>query len=277
VRDIAPRFLDFYEAAKDVPDADARFAIWKAKYGFAAVPPTPEGQAMARQLVDAAWPKYAAALPTIRAGAKAMRPEPLSVLQAVAAVLKPDEAVTVRVNTYVGGFEPNAFTYSMKGVPVVSVPLELSPEQRTLIFPHEMTHAVHMAIGKLSGGWERTIGTTALQEGLAMQVTREVVPGRPVTEYVSADPGWWDKVLANRKAILQGLKPDLDKKDAQTVFKYTIGDGATGLHREAYATGWFVVERLRKDGMSLAQIARIPEADMPAVVGRAIDEILAEK
>ena len=37
------------------------------------------------------------------------------------------------------------------------------------------------------------------------------------------------------------------------------------------------MEQLRHDGMSLAQIARIPEADMPAKVEKAVDEILVGK
>lgn len=37
-----------------------------------------------------------------------------------------------------------------------------------------------------------------------------------------------------------------------------------------------MIEHLRGKGMSLAQIARIPEAEMPAVVRRAIEEMLGE-
>jgi hypothetical protein len=59
VEDLSPRFLTFYQAAKTLPDAEARFRIWQNTYGFAAVPPTPAEQAMARRLVDEAWPRYA--------------------------------------------------------------------------------------------------------------------------------------------------------------------------------------------------------------------------
>jgi hypothetical protein len=232
---------------------------------------------MARRLLDVAFPRYEAAMPTIRAGARAMQPDALTVLKKVAAVLQPDQPVAVRVNAFVGGFDGNAYTFSMQGVPVVVAPLEMSPEERWRVLPHEMTHAVHMSIGHLSGGWERTIGTTILQEGLAMHVTREVIPGRPIRDYVGGADGWWDGALARKADILKGIEADLDVKDGQTVFKYTAGQGNTGREREAYVTGWLVVERLRKDGMTLAQIARIPEADMPTAVKRAIDEILAEK
>ena len=37
VVDLSPKFLAFYEAAKDEPDADKRFALWKSLYGFAEI------------------------------------------------------------------------------------------------------------------------------------------------------------------------------------------------------------------------------------------------
>jgi hypothetical protein len=275
VVDLSPRFLDFWQAAQGVADPGERFKIWKARYGFAAVPPTPEGDQMARNLLDAAWPKYEAALPVIRAGAKTMRPAPLAVLKSVAAVLKPTSPLTVQVTAYVGGFETNAFTYAVQGLPVVCVPIEMDPELRKFIFTHEMTHAAHIAIGHLSGGWERSIAATALQEGLAMQVTREAIPGQPIQTYVGGGAGWWEKAQANKATILSGALPFLETKDSATVFRFTLGQGTTGLQREAYVVGWFVVEQLRAGGMDLPAIARTPEGDMPALVRTAIGKILA--
>lgn len=40
VVDVSPRFLDFYAVAREA-DADARWALWDRRYGFAAVPPSP--------------------------------------------------------------------------------------------------------------------------------------------------------------------------------------------------------------------------------------------
>jgi hypothetical protein len=48
-----------------------------------------------------------------------------------------------------------------------------------------------------------------------------------------------------------------------------------GLQRGAYIVDWFVVERLRADGMDLPAIARVPESDMPALVRKVIGKILA--
>ena len=48
-------------------------------------------------------------------------------------------------------------------------------------------------------------------------------------------------------------------------------EGTTGLEREAYAAGWLVVGDLLKQGKSFAEIARIPSAEMPAVVRAVIE------
>ena len=109
LKDLSPRFLDFYAAAHGLAP-DARFTAWQDRYGFAAVPPTPQGDAVARRLLDAAWPKYEAALSTIRAGASAMQPRPLDVAVQVATLLEAPRPIRIGVVAYVGGFEVNAFT-----------------------------------------------------------------------------------------------------------------------------------------------------------------------
>lgn len=275
--DLTPRFLDFYTAAS-APDVDPeqRWSLWQERYGFAAVPPTPEGQKIARRLVEAAWPKYEAALPGIRAGGTAMKPDPLTVLRQVSALLKPDTPVEVEVRTYVGAFDGNAFTYGEIGKPGVAIPTEMTEAQRAIVMPHEMAHAVHMLTANLSGGWERSIAMTMLQEGLAVHVSQTVTPGRDIRDYIEFSPGWWDAALAKRRAILTAIAPVLERKDSDSVFRFTMGEGPNGLEREAYAAGWWVVDHLRRRGMSLADIARIPEAEMPAVVQRAIAEMTTD-
>lgn len=274
--DLSPRFLDFHAAASAAGvDAEQRWTLWQQRYGFAAVPPTPEGQAMARRMLEQAWPRYAGALPLIRRGAKAMRPQPLDTLRAVAAVLEPREPVEVDVVAYVGAFDGNAFSSGQDGRPTVAVPLEMDERQREAILPHEMTHAVHIVTADLSGGWERSIAATLMQEGLATHVAHEVVPDRPLAELIEYTPGWWAEVQPKRRGILQAILPALEAKDGDTVFRFTMGKGPNGFEREAYAAGWWVIEHLRRQGMSLAEIARIPEAEMPAVARRAIEQMLA--
>lgn len=275
--DLTPRFLAFWNATMASPpaDDDARFALWQSTYGFAAVPPGPRGQKIARELLDAAWPRYQAAIPMLRAGAARRFGDPLPTLVRVTELLGLKEPVTVKLVRFVGGFENNAFMVQSGSVPIVNLPVEGEGDQRA-VQAHELAHAVHYRTAGLSGGWERSIAQTAFQEGLAMQTARAVVPGRPVEHYTSYRPGWWPAAQARRRAILIDVREGLDRRDADSVWRYTIGKGAAGIEREAYAAGWWIVEQLMKDGMTLAQVAHIPESQMGVVARQAIDRMLAE-
>jgi len=274
--DLSPRFLDFYQAAANV-DADTRWQLWNDRYGFAAVPPTAEGKQLARKLLDDAWSRYPQALPLIRKGVAAMEPRPEVVLKKVADVLGLDGPFEMQVTAYVGAFDGNAFTMAQDRKPMVAVPLEMDAAQRALVFPHEMTHAVHIATAGLSGGWERSIAETIMQEGLAMHVAQVVSPGRDVRAYIEHEKGWYDTAMAKSDTILRGLLPDLDKSDSPTVFRYTMGTGNTNTEREAYLAGWLVVGDLLERGRSLPDIARVPSAEMPGLVRTTIEHILAQR
>ena len=271
LRDLSPRFLDFYVAAQGLAP-DARFAVWQDRYGFAAVPPTPKGEAVARRLLDAAWPRYEAALSTIRAGASAMQPRPLDVAVQVATLLEAPRPIKINVVAYVGGFEVNAFTAGGPDGPVVALPIEMEPSVRALTAPHEMTHAVHMIVGHLSPGYERSLGRVIFEEGLAMRTAQRLKPGLPDHAYVG-DQSWFEAGIADRRAILSGLLPDLDRTDGATLFKYTMGDGATGREREAYIAAWLVVGQLLQQGMTLPALARVAEREMPPIVSKAIQSL----
>src|SRR6202008_3974891 len=61
-----PKFQTFYTDATKAPvSADARFELWQKEDGLAAVPPGPDGDKMARQLLDAAGGNYPALVPKL--------------------------------------------------------------------------------------------------------------------------------------------------------------------------------------------------------------------
>jgi len=71
------------------------------------------------------------------------------------------------------------------------------------------------------------------------------------------------------RPILEDLRSKLAASDSAAVTSVTLGvSPASGLNREAYFGGWRVVEQMRRDGLSLADIARIPEAEMPRPGGQ---------
>ena len=251
--------------------------MWKQFYDFAAVPPTPEGDRIARDLLDKAWPRYAAALPAIRRGAAGIVPSPERTLEQVAGLLKPDAPAHLELIAYIGAFEDNAFTVAAEpGRPKVAIPVEMDARTRGPIMAHEFTHAVQIDIGTMRGGWERSVGETVLAEGLAMRVAQRLYPDRPALSFVEMTPGWFARCEGMRAAILRDIRAAAASSKSDDVMRFTMGNGPSGVDREAYYAGWLVVDYWRRRGWGFDRIVRIPEAEAPAEVSRAIDGLLAE-
>lgn len=277
VKDLTPKFLTFYRAAQRAGvDPDVRFRLWKQDYGFAAVPPTPQGDAIARRLLDAAWPKYPAVLPRIARGAAGIEPSPEATLRRVAELLQPGRPVDITLVAYVGALEGNAFTVGQNGHATVAVPVEESPHERGPVMAHEFTHAVQITMGTNSGGWVRSVGETTLAEGLAMRVAQRLYPDRPAASFVemASEPGWLARCDARRAQILGDVRAAAASSSSDEVMRFTMGVGPAGLDREAYYAGWVITDYWLHHGRTFADIARIPEADAPAEVVKAIDAIL---
>ena len=276
VRDLSPKFLAFYRAAQQEHATPARrWVLWKQLYDFAAVPPTAAGDTVARRLLNAAWPRYEAALPQLARGAAALRPAPRPMLQTVVDLLRPATPVRLTVLAYVGGFEGNAFTNAEPGKITVALPLEIAAGERASLMAHEFTHAVHIGMGSVGGGYVRTIGTIVVSEGLACRVRQHLFPQQPAAQSIAYTPGWLTQAEQRKQAILQGIRPVLTSAEPADIQRFTMGTGPAGLEREAYYMGWLVVAYWLAHGMTFADIARIPEHEMPQRVAIAIDQLLA--
>jgi hypothetical protein len=277
VVDLSPKFMNFYdEATRGQASSEQRWALWQKYFDFAAVPSTPDGQAVARQMLDRAWPLYPAALDRIRQGAAGLSPDPRASVRAVADLLKPAGRVKLTVAVYVGAFEENAFTTAQNGMIVVAVPLEAAAEARGLKMTHEMVHAVHIGMGSFSGAWPRTVGATVLTEGLAMRVTQSLNPDLSTRAVIEERAGWLAEADGKRLAILKDIQGVLNSNSRDDVRRYTVGKGPAGIEREAYYVGWLVLGYWLEQGLSFGDIARIPEAQMPARVGEVIQKLLAQ-
>ncbi len=277
VVDLTPKFLAFYDSATARPlDPDARWALWKHLDGFAAVPPTPFGvDTLARRLLDAAWPRYPAALPRIRQGVAAYGVVPDSVLGRVAAVLGCGAPPRVRLVAFVGGFEANAFAYgSSDGLPTVAVPIEAGDAARAMA--HEFAHIVHRGrCTTFTSGYAQGLAELVVTEGVAMQVVAQLFPGDSAASYVQAPgaPGWFAAASARRTAILQGVRAHATERGVATVQRFTFGGGTTGLPREAYYAGWEITGALLRGGMSLHDIATTPPAQLPELIAGVVDRL----
>ncbi len=276
VTDLTHRFLAFYHAAlEEDADADRRWELWQEHYGFAALPPVPERDSIAREMLEEAWPRYPEVMDRVRRGVAGMKPAPEPLLRAVADTLGADVPILVDLLVYVGALEGNAFFAPQQGRLTVAIPIEESPDHRTLSLAHEFTHAVHHVLAGHSEGWERSIARTLFDEGLAVWATRAVLPGHAPEAYLEGRPGWLAEARASESPILGGILPYLRDTESEQVMRFTMGPGTTGLEREAYYTGWVVVGHLLERGHSLAELARIHQDAIPDLVERAIRSILA--
>lgn len=272
VKDLTPKFLAFYEASsRSAVDPETKWTLWKQMYDYAAVPPTPQGDAIARQLLDSAWPRYASALDRIGLGSGAIRPTPLEMMKKVAAVLDAAGPIRATVIVYVGGFENNAFTSpGAAGIPVVSIPVE-SPVADKLM-AHEFTHVIEAEQAGLSVTWQRTIAQTVFAEGLAMRVTQKLLPGLADKEYIGEfSPDWFNRSTAKRIEILEDIEAHLNESSDAAVYRYTMGRGGAGLEREAYYTGWLVVGDLLDHGWTLSSLAHSKNATITRLVRESIN------
>jgi hypothetical protein len=278
VVDLTPKFLRFYAAAsKPGVTEPERWRLWNELYGFAAVPPTPEGKRMARSMLDQAWPRFASALPEIRKGVDAIHPPPTGTLQQVADLLAATVPIRARLVAAVGDFEGNDFTAPGKeGIPTVAV--EVEDPEAGLKLAHEFTHVVEAEQSGVSLDWTRSIAQTIFVEGFAMRATQALQPGKPDAQYVGeVSPNWFARCTDLRQEILRDLRPHLTNSDSDTVMRYTMGKGGAGVEREAYYAGWLVVGDLLQAGWTFPKLARVQESEMAPLVDASLGRLLSER
>jgi hypothetical protein len=274
IEDLTPKFLAFYkEASKEHVDEARRWELWQQLYAFAAVPPTPEGQLMARKILDDAWERYKAALPAIERGNANLQPPPSEILQSVADLLKVDVPIRAKLLLFVGGFDNNAFTApGGDGIPTVALPVEGIGSALLLI--HEFTHVAEAEEAHLSLGWQRSIAHTIFAEGLAMRVTQNIHPGLPDRAYVGEfTPDWFARAQAKQSLILADIAPHIAESNSSAVMRFTMGTGGAGLEREAYYTGWIVIGDLLQHGWTYSRLARVTDDQMPRIVSDSLARV----
>ncbi len=247
----------------------------KKEYGIAAVPPTPEGDALARKQLDAAWPRYAALMPKLAGMEKNAERQARELFAATNKLYATDDAaIHAEVLFFVGQFDGNEFTVpAMQGrPPTVVMPVE-NPKLK-IELAHEISHAVHFQLANVKNSFGAPIGETVFLEGLAMHANKALVPGLPDAQYteLASEPGWFARCAATRHAIMKGILPYLDKAGPDVATKFTFGKGTTGMDRELYCAGWFAVGKLLASGWTFPKLARIPEDKMIATVHTAMTD-----
>ncbi len=100
----------------------------------------------------------------------------------------------------------------------------------------------------------------------------QIVDGSRTIEVVDLCPQFLDFYQAAK-----GADPATRWKLWGEKYRFTYGQGTTGMIREAYAAGWIVIGDLLQQGKTFPELARIRSADMPAITRDAIAHWLAKK
>ncbi|WP_168193876.1 DUF2268 domain-containing putative Zn-dependent protease [Lysinibacillus sp. SGAir0095] len=259
---LIPKFLDFYERANlEWLDDEERWKLWKENYNFAAVPPGEEGQKIAKSLFYGAWEKYKKNINYIE-NWKGNLTRVENCLKEVKSLLGYDKPINLVLIYFVGGFENNAFVapYDQERL-ALCIPIECGDSDITL--SHELTHVVHSKTANLTPNWERTIASTILQEGLATQVSKFIVPGKPDEKYIEHKQGWFNSCKLVRAEIIKGIVPYFDDSSSEVITKFTFGTGTTNHDREVYFVGWEIVTALLEQGVTFKEIASVQEEKIP--------------
>lgn len=270
IDDRVGKFETFYaDATARRLDGEPRFKLWQKEDGLAAVPPGPDGDAMARRLLDAAWDRYPGLVTKLPALEKAAGDIADEMFEKDNEILSTaNHAIHTRLVLYVGQFDNNAFTVPpMAGKPA-TVLMPVENIELKLALAHELTHSIHMQLIDMKNSFGAPVGETMFLEGVAMRTAQRAVPGLPDAAY-AAMPGatpWYADCLAKKDAVLKGILPDLDKAGREIAMKYTFGRGNTGMEREAYCAAWIVMGKILDKGVTLSQLVRVPEDQMVATI-----------
>ena len=270
------KFETFYARATVAPmDADARFKLWQAEDGLAAVPPGPDGDVMARKLLDDAWSRYPALVPKLEGLEKAAEETAREMFAKDNEILGTSNVpIHTRLVLYVGQFDNNAFTVPpMDGKPA-TILMPVENINLKIALAHELTHSIELQLEPVKNSFGAPVGETMFLEGLAMRTSQRAVPGLPDAAYTSMpnEPGWMPECIAKKDAVLKAIAPDLDKSGREIAMKYTFGQGSTGMQREAYCAAWFVIGKLLGSGKTLPELARVPEDRMVDTIRAAMKQ-----
>ena len=229
------------------------------------MPPGPEGDALARSLLDKAWPRYPSLIPVLPSLARSSEESARELFDADTAVLASGDApVQVKLILIVGQFDNNAYSIPpLDGEPATTVmTVENTAFRRVLA--HELAHAIHFQLAGVTNAFGAPVGETMFLEGLAMRTAQRAEPGRIDADYAAmpGDTKWMPRCAANKDRIIRRILPDLDKSGSDVAMKYTFGKGNTGMQREVYCAAWFAFDTLLDQGHTLPELARIPEEKM---------------
>lgn len=263
--DLIPNFIKFFDLANhENVTEEERWYLWKEHYNFAGLPPGFDEQA--RNQLKKVWSLYKSNIEQIRF----WKPTPIQFkeyLSKIQKLLGYEDDIQFIIVFFIGAYDDNAFiTPYNQDKSALCLPIENKLSDITIV--HELTHIVHAKTASLRMNWERPLAELILQEGLALHVSKYLIPGEDNEAYIEMgeDHGWLHSCHEHRTEIISGIKPYLFDSESNTLNRFTFGEGSTGLRREAYYAGWELVDSALRTGVSFKELASISTTNIPDFV-----------
>lgn len=246
VRDLSPQFLEFYEVAmepvKTEPgkpaesESDLRWRYFKQGYGFS----VHQDDAAARAALDAAWPRYPAALQQIQGGYDAMTPKADQMLSTLTDQYYFTKPLNLRFVAYVGTFEGRVWSDQDGDRTNIYLPLETGPESRALPLARLLSKMMLDKELPWPNGRPRNLAEQIVAEGVTAQALAAAVPGQPEEAYLDIPADKLNELKQNRSQVLRSIIPLLKSGADDTLATYR-GDKLA----EARYAGWVLVRGFR--------------------------------
>lgn len=261
---LVPQFLLFLDESKVVDTIDEKWEVWEEKYNFAAVPPTDEGIIRAKKEFSKVYDDYLLFEKQIR---NFIPDETLlkDCLMNICEELNFHQDFDLKIIYFVGFFESNPFvTTDREGKLTLCLPIEnfqMDDYFKIIQMYHELTHICHYQILQKDLFYQRSLAFLMIQEGLALHMSKKMIPGLEDSNYLSYQQNWYEEAKENHDAIFNGIREYISNDDSEILYRYTMGTGSTGLEREAYYVGWIIVGKALNDGYSYFDLMTLNEVE----------------
>lgn len=269
-KSVINKFITFYNAAKLEQDADKRWQLWKKLYRFAPMVSGRTGQRLTRRKLESVWHKYEKSIAYLMTYHTADN-EMDRMAEEVCGILKINEDFHSVIVFYVGFYDKNSFIapYDSNRM-AVCFPVEIELTKTEII--HELAHAAHFQKAGVQPKYDRQLARIILEEGIAARLSQILLPGYTEETYVEETPGWLKACYRSEADIFRGLRPYINRKDRETVNRFTIQAGTSGNLREADFAGWVLIGFALDNGMPLHYFASISEENILTAVTELMDE-----
>ena len=292
LRNICPDFLSFWETARG-KGQEGWLALWQELYEskhpevfriYFSAPYWGRRENLAEALQ-----RYAEDIDKIKKTAKGIGELISETVEKTLAVFAAGEAeVDMDVFTFIGVYGADGFSFPMEGRTAVFFALEClaeyEPERIKALIAHELSHGLHMelgrranpeAFGQVMENLEEFISWIAgnlFMEGLAVAASKRIVPGLDERTYLFYSQEQWDWCRANEQRLIRMILKELDNKNQDAFYKFFATWKPTEdlpYQRTGYYVGYLAIERLLAR-YSLRELAELGPAELPKLIREAL-------